>query len=120
MRQILTLVAILGYLIGSIVIGYNQYTNFGELSTTFLITQWVVLGISVFCTLRFQNSNTNLGDTLATLGGGIAMMVIIQAVLFFVLGGLITSTMSNAKIILLVVLAIIIGRLVFKYLTKSS
>lgn len=118
MRQIITLAAILGYLIGSIVIGYGQHKNFGDLSTTYLITQWVVLGISAFCTLRFQNSYTKLGDTLATLGGGIAMMVIIQAVIFFFLGGLVKSNMSNGRIIVLVILAIIIVRLVYKYLTK--
>ncbi len=119
MRHFLTLSSILGYLIGSIVVGYNQFKNHGELSTTFLATQWIVLGISTILTLSLQKSVSVLGETLATLGGGIALMIIIQAVIFYVLGGLINSNMNTARIVVFLVLALIIVRLVFKYLTKD-
>lgn len=120
MRQIVTIALIFGYFIGSIAIGVDQYQNSGGLSTNYLIIQWVVLALSVFCTLKFQNSPTIIGDTLATLGGGIAMMIIIQAVLFFLLGDFIAAHMSSIKIIMLIIVAVIIVRLVFKYLVQGT
>jgi hypothetical protein len=82
------------------------------------VFQFIVLALSVFCTFKFQNSQTITGDTLATLGGGISMMVIIQGILFYLLGDVIAKNMSTIKIIVLLVLAIIIIRIVFKYLTR--
>ncbi len=120
MRQLIILALIFGYFIGSIIIGVNQYQSNGGLSTNYLITQWVFLAISVFCTLKFQNSSTIIGDTLATLGGGIAMMIIIQAILFYILGDFLAAHMGTIKILLLIIAAIVIVRMVFKYLVRGT
>ena len=113
------LLIIFGYFLASIIIGFNQYVHFEGLSTVYLVSQWIILGVSVFCTLFFHNRHHGVGDFLATVGGGIAMMDIIQAILFYVLGGFITSDLSLTKTILLVVIAIVIIIFVYRYLTKS-
>ena len=120
MKDFLTVASIFAYFIISIFIGVNQYLDFGELSNTYLFIQSLVLVISIFCTIRFQNSQSIFGEILATLGGGFAMMIIIQAVLFFMLGDVIVSNLSTMKIIVLVIIGLIIIRLVFKNLTKRQ
>lgn len=119
MRTILLLTLIFGYLIASLYIGINEYRNLGELSSTYITVQWIVFVISAFCTLKFQNSRTILGESIATLGGGFAMMIVIQAIIFFLLGDVIASSLSPMKIFVIVVLGIIVARFVFKYLTQT-
>lgn len=103
-------------MIVSIFIGVNQFQEIGELSTNYLIFQWISLGISVYLTMKFQNSNTKRCETLATIGGGFTMMITIHAVLFFLIGDYISSNMSTIKIIVLVIIAIIIIKIVSKHL----
>lgn len=119
MNQNLTLILIYSYLIISIFIGVTQFQEIGELSTNYLIFQWFALGISVFLTMKFQNSKTIKGETLAIIGGGFAMMIVIQAVLFFLIGDYISYKMSTIKIIVLVIIAIIIIKVVHKHLMGS-
>ena len=119
MRDILTLLAIAGYLIISLIIGINQYINIGELPKSYIITQWVVLIISVIITFSFQNPYSQTAAVLSTLGGGIAMMVIIQAVLFFIFGRFITAGLSTGKIILLIILGLVVVKLIHWLLTRN-
>jgi len=119
MRTILLLILIFGYLIASLYIGINEYRNLGELSSTYITVQWIVFVISAILTIKLQTSQTILGDSIATLGGGIAMMIVIQAVIFFLLGDVIASSLSPFKIFIIIALGIIISRLAFKYLTRN-
>lgn len=110
---------IFGYLIISILIGIYQYRIMGELSGTYLTTQWVIFIVSAICTLKFQNSPTVIGDFIATISGGFAMMIIIQAVIFFILGDIIASKLSITKIILLIIFGALIARFIYKYLVRN-
>ena len=111
---------VVGYLVCSIILGIGEYREFGELSSTYIITQWVVLGLSIFLNLKFQNARTILGEILAILGGGIALMVILQAILFFVIGDAIGSKMSTTKIVILTIVGILVVYFAFKHFTKES
>lgn len=119
MRVRLTISAIFFYLVISVIIGINQYIDLGGLSRSYIITQWVVLIISVFLNFRYQNSYSQIGFVLSTLGGGIAMMVIIQAVLFFLFGRFLTSNISNVKIFLLIFLGLGVVKLIHWFLTRD-
>ena len=119
MRNIIVIFSIFSYLVISVIIGINQYIDLGGLSKTYIITQWIVLVISIFLTLRYQNSYSQIGIVLSTLGGGIAMMVIIQAALFLIFGRFLTSNMSAGKIILLIFLGLGVVKLIHWYLTRD-
>jgi len=120
MKDFITITLIIGYFAGSVFIGVGQYQTLGELSTNYIVFQLITLTVSVFFTLKFQNSPTVIGDTLATLGGGVAMMIVIQSILFYLIGDVITKSISTTKIIVLVIVALVIIRLVFKFLTRQD
>lgn len=115
----LLLSIIYGYLIVSIIIGSFQYLYYGGLSLSYLITQWTIFGISIFSNLYFRKSHKGVGNVLAIISGGIAMMDIIQAVIFYILGDFIDVNISLNQAIILFSVAVGIFFLIYRHLTSS-
>jgi len=119
MWNIFSLLAIIGYFITSIIIGVSQYIHYGELSSVYIIAQIVIFIISVFLNFKFQESYSDIGSALSILGGGLALMDILQAVLFLIFGRFIEPNMSFWKILLFIIIGIVIIVVIIKRLNRN-
>lgn len=119
--EILGLLIIAAYLIFSIVLGLGQYKELGELSNGFIVIQAIVLLVSVFLYFITQKSSEYpaLYNFISTAAGGIAIMTVLLAVVFILIGDVIASEAgSTFKGILLGVIVLFAIVMVLKYLTK--
>lgn len=117
------IILILTYFITSMYIGINQYMNEGELSTTFMVVTGIIFVLSIVLNLLLQNAFPgSLGETLAVMGGGIALLIIIQTVIFWIFSPLFINfhSLPTWKITLAIIGIFLVGRMAFNYLTKGT
>lgn len=114
--QNVAVLVIISYFIVSIIFGISDYKEFGQLTATYLVTQVVMFILGVIINIKYSKKKY----FISAIGGGIALMVILQAVLFWLIGDAISSEMSTGKIILVSIIGLVGVRIAFNYFTKDS
>jgi len=115
------IIVTLGYFIFSMYIGINQYMDLGELSTTFIIVTSVIFVLSIGLNLLLQNASPgSFGEELSSIGGGLALFIIIQSAIFLVASPLFINfhSLSIWEILSGLIIILFTVKIVFSHLTK--